>query len=373
MKSMVVPALSEQNTIIQDGKLLLPKFYPSSVEIGGGRTMTVFDSQQQQQQKRQINDETKIPAIFLNGFPDNAISFRLVAPILVDSGRRCLIFSCPGYDTTSNFSSTSAKVNAIAEDYIMAIQTILGKGARFHLVGHDWGSVHASCIARKLQDKDNDLVVASLVLAAVPHGTIAGFKKFTTQFHNSWYIAFFQLPYLPKLWLRRGNGLLYLWQRWSPNLQISDHNPYFQSVHRSLLEQAGVLRSALQIYRDVMGFTFLINFVIIQLVFGFRWMVGLGNQSFELPIKVITKEEREEQDAYFKMPVMGMYGETDGCIDPRIFELTMATTTDTTPTYRSGCTLVKVSNAGHFLFSEQPEVVGSSLQQFMGKADDLSQ
>mmetsp|Transcript_9832 Transcript_9832/g.15110 ORF Transcript_9832/g.15110 Transcript_9832/m.15110 type:complete len:123 (-) Transcript_9832:152-520(-) len=122
-----------------------------------------------------------------------------------------------------------------------------------------------------------------------------------------------------------------------------------------------------------MGITFLINFVIIQLVFGIRWMVGLGIQSFELPSKVITEEEREEQDAYFNMPVMGMYGEMDGCFDPRIFEFTIATTTDATTTYRSSCTLVKVSNAGHFLFSEQPEVVGSSLQHFMGKADDLSQ
>ena len=284
-----------QPSVLKDGETLLPGFEARLIDIGKGRKIVAFDSHPQESSALYVPAEDSadncskklLPVVFLHGFPDNVFSFRLVVPILVASGRRCILLSSPGYDQASISSSGPdgrLDVPTVAKDYSIAIESILDlisspSRPSYHLVGHDWGALHAKFIASEIHSRR----VASLSLAAVPHGILAGFKKHLKEqmIDNSWYMAFFQLPYLPEWWILGPlDGLSWLWRRWPPSYDID--LVYLNSV-RKTLSQPGVMRSAINMYRDEFGKALLVQYLILRCIFIIRWLIGFGNRPFQPP------------------------------------------------------------------------------------------
>ncbi|MEV0119743.1 alpha/beta fold hydrolase [Streptomyces sp. NPDC050844] len=67
-----------------------------------------------------------------------------------------------------------------------------------HVVGHDWGAAIAWTLAATRPD-----AVATLTALSVPHPAAFMRSLFTSrQFLMSWYMSFFQLPWLPELVIR---------------------------------------------------------------------------------------------------------------------------------------------------------------------------
>lgn len=349
------------DTLLRELEVLTPGFHAARVDLGGGRRLIALDS-------RPDDDAAKPPAVFLHGFPDNATSAHPAAARLVAGGRRCVLLSCPGYDDWRGPLDPAS----VAAAYRTALDVVLGRGAGCHLVGHDWGAVHASFLARSAAGGGNQNErILSLTMAAVPHNSLAGFSAHPySQMNRSWYMAFFQLPWLPERWLRRG-GLEYLWRTWSPGYALRGpdgaETPYFAGVRRTLLaaDRRGALRGAVRMYRDTIGASFLLQWLLLQGVFLLRPLLGLDNAAWSLPAvaahsKLATQQQREEAAAFYTMPVLGITGADDGCIGTRLFDLTMATT-DGDATYRAGCALLRVENAGHFVFAEAPGPVAEAL------------
>ena len=79
----------------------------------------------------------RVPVVMLHGFPDNALSFYAVAPLLVARGHRVILPSLPGYDATSVSEDVADKsMERLAQDITVALGKLeLGEGG-FHLVGH---------------------------------------------------------------------------------------------------------------------------------------------------------------------------------------------------------------------------------------------
>ena len=74
----------------------------------------------------------------------------------------------------------------MANDYCIAIDTLLGNeeiksskwiGRFYHLVGHDWGAIHASYMATKIHARQ----IMSLSIAAVPFGMRETCKKYVKE------------------------------------------------------------------------------------------------------------------------------------------------------------------------------------------------
>lgn len=144
------------------------------------------------------------PVLLLHGFPQRASSWDAVAPLLHREGYRTLAPDQRGY-------SPGARPRR-RRDY--AIDRMVGDaealvaeiGAPVHLVGHDWGAVVAWLLAARRPD-----LVRSLVAVSVPHP--AAYRQSllrSDQLRLSWYIAAFQLPWLPERVLSspRGHGAL---------------------------------------------------------------------------------------------------------------------------------------------------------------------
>jgi len=134
--------------------------------------------------------------LLLHGFPQHADSWDKVVPRLTEAGYRTVTMNQRGYSPGARpgrrrdylIGELTADVAAVIEAY----------GGRAHVVGHDWGAAVAWALACDHPDK-----VASLTAVSVPHLRAFLASMLTSgQALASWYMLFFQLPWLPERMLR---------------------------------------------------------------------------------------------------------------------------------------------------------------------------
>jgi pimeloyl-ACP methyl ester carboxylesterase len=132
----------------------------------------------------------------LHGFPELNYSWRHQMPLLAAMGYRVWAPNQRGYGATSR----PARVEDYGADRIVADAAALfdASGAKkLTLVAHDWGGAIAWLFAINRARPIERLVVMNL-----PHPKcFAAALQHWPQKKRSWYIAFFQLPWLPERWL----------------------------------------------------------------------------------------------------------------------------------------------------------------------------
>lgn len=142
----------------------------------------------------------------LHGFPEFWFSWRFQIPALVGAGFRVVAPDMRGY----NLSSRPSKVAAYDIDRLAADvrDLIRERGAeRALLAGHDWGAAAAWVTAMNHPE-----VVERLAILNAPHPRrmLHGLRR-PRQLARSWYMLFFQLPWLPELATRAGGW--WAWRR----------------------------------------------------------------------------------------------------------------------------------------------------------------
>jgi pimeloyl-ACP methyl ester carboxylesterase len=131
--------------------------------------------------------------VLLHGFPQQPRTFRPLAERLNAGGLRTLVPTQRGYSRTARPKGRRAYTTAtVAADVIALLDA--ARIERAHLVGHDWGGNQAWGVAAWHPDR-----VASLTVLSTPHpaAMIKAFRT-STQALTSWYLAFYQLPFLPE-------------------------------------------------------------------------------------------------------------------------------------------------------------------------------
>jgi pimeloyl-ACP methyl ester carboxylesterase len=137
--------------------------------------------------------------VLLHGFPQTATSWDAVCELLHKRGYRTLRFDQRGYAPGARPRGRFAyRMSALVGD-VVALLTVSG-AAPVHLVGHDWGAVVAWATAAR-----HPSLVSTLTAVSVPH-TRAFLRSMLSsdQALRSYYMALFQLPWLPELVLSRG-------------------------------------------------------------------------------------------------------------------------------------------------------------------------
>ena len=86
-------------------------------------------------------------AVCLHGFPDTAHGWRTVAPLLADAGWRVVAPFMRGYAPSSIASDGSYHIGALMDDALRVLDAA-GPTGRDVLIGHDWGAMAASGLAR---------------------------------------------------------------------------------------------------------------------------------------------------------------------------------------------------------------------------------
>jgi epoxide hydrolase 4 len=131
--------------------------------------------------------------VLLHGFPEFWYSWRRQIPALAAAGFRVVAPDMRGYNLSSRPRGVAAySIKHLTGDVRDLIHE---RGAeRAMLVGHDWGGVVAWATAIRHPE-----VVERLAILDMPHPRrmLQGLRTLR-QLRKSWYIFFFQLPWLPE-------------------------------------------------------------------------------------------------------------------------------------------------------------------------------
>jgi pimeloyl-ACP methyl ester carboxylesterase len=133
-------------------------------------------------------------ALLLHGFPESRFSWRFQIPLLTNLGWRVIAPDLRGYGESSRPTGRSDYgIDRLVEDAAGLFEAV---GARRRLlIGHDWGAGIAWAFAL-----DRRLPLEGLVIMNVPHPAVLArvMRASWRQPLRSWYMAFFQLPWLPE-------------------------------------------------------------------------------------------------------------------------------------------------------------------------------
>ncbi len=135
--------------------------------------------------------------VLLHGFPEFWYSWRHQIPALAEAGFRVIAPDQRGYNTSEKPRGVrSYRVEHLVDDVAALIQH--AGESRATVVGHDWGGAVAWAVPMLRPE-----VVDKLIVMNAPHRQAYNreLRRFR-QLLRSWYVFFFQLPWLPEAGIR---------------------------------------------------------------------------------------------------------------------------------------------------------------------------
>ena len=137
--------------------------------------------------------------VMLHGYPDFWYSWRHQMPALAQRGFRVVAPDMRGYNLSDKPSGVGAyRIERLVGDVRELIEHL--GGGRAHVAGHDWGGVVAWYFAMA-----HPVLLDRLAILNAPHPRryVRGIDP--RQMMRSWYIGFFQLPWLPERFVSRND------------------------------------------------------------------------------------------------------------------------------------------------------------------------
>ena len=259
-------------------------------------------------------------ALCVHGFPELNFSWRHQMPMLAELGWRVWAPNMRGYGA----SDKPAGVDAYHMDRLVGdlVALIDASGAKqVLLIAHDWGAIIAWSFAIR---KSRPLV--GLVIMNVPHPHV--FKRereHWAQKRRSWYIFFFQLPWLPEAILGRNRA-----------------KGIARAIYGMAVDKTAFPRDILQVYREAAArpgaLTGMINY--------YRSMVRTG--SYE-----------PKGDGQVDTPTLMIWGEEDKALGIGCSEGTEAFCPD--------FEIHRLPGVSHWVQQEAPEQVNAILSDWIGR------
>lgn len=140
-------------------------------------------------------------ALCLHGFPESKFSWRFQLPLLAKLGYLAWAPDLRGYGGSSRPKGVAQyDIDKLVAD-VEALIAASGATETL-LIAHDWGAIIAwHCAMRRIR------TLSRLVIMNVPHPArfMEDIETNAKQRKKSWYVAFFQIPWLPEFSLTR-NG-----------------------------------------------------------------------------------------------------------------------------------------------------------------------
>jgi pimeloyl-ACP methyl ester carboxylesterase len=258
-------------------------------------------------------------ALCLHGFPEVSFSWRYQMPLLARLGYQVWAPDLRGYGGTSRPLGVKAYALENLEEDVAAL--IEASGAKeVVLVGHDWGALIAWYYAMF-----GRLPISRLIIMNVPHPALAE-KGLRTrrQLAKSWYVFFFQLPWIPE-WVLARNGYAAIGRAFRGMAVDKSRFPdEVLHVYREAAAQPGALTAMLNYYR--------------ALIRGLRRNRRRGIRKIDTPTLMI-------------------WGEVDAALGK---ELTYGT-----DQYVSNLTLRYLPNVSHWVQQEAPETVNGLIEAWL--------
>jgi pimeloyl-ACP methyl ester carboxylesterase len=136
--------------------------------------------------------------VLLHGFPQDNTAWSAIEPILHEAGYRTLAPDQRGYSPGARPAGRKAYTQERIADDVVAMLDAAGV-ERAHVVGHDWGG----SVVWVLAGRDDGRVLSCTALSTPHPAALLQAMRTSSQGLRSWYMAFFQLPWLPEQLISR--------------------------------------------------------------------------------------------------------------------------------------------------------------------------
>lgn len=269
-------------------------------------------------------------ALCVHGFPDSAHSWRFIAPTLAAKGFRVVAPFIRGYEPTGPAPDGDYHVGALMSDLI-GLHAQLGGPVDAVLIGHDWGAFAANALAAY----GGSPFSAHIAMAIPPirafdnsrRGLTQNLRMTAIQLRRSWYVLFFQLPFVPERVLHR--VIPRLWKDWSPpGVDVRGEVMTVLAALPSVTHR----KAAVSYYRSLVRFSPAAT-----------QYAGLQRFRFKLP----------------RGPVLVLHGDQDGAVQVGYLDGVI----DSLP---PGSRVHTISGAGHFLQVDRPDAVCAAILEYLG-------
>jgi pimeloyl-ACP methyl ester carboxylesterase len=262
--------------------------------------------------------------VLLHGFPEMWWSWRYQIDTLASAGFRVVVPDQRGYGETDKHGPYD--LDTLAGDVCHLIEH-LGVERRVRVVGHDWGGAVAWHLAAHRPEFCERLAVLNCPHPAVMRQALLNGLSWG-QVKRSWYMFFFQLPFLPEYFLTRNDAELMPRTLKAASVTRAHWTPDDVRPFRDAIQRPGAATAMVGWYREAVRS-------------GFR-------RPFSPPrYPPITC------DATL------IWGQRDPALD---YDRLVPGTERYAPKLR----IVPIADAGHFVHSEAPEPVNRALIDFLG-------
>jgi len=185
--------------------------------------------------------------VLLHGFPEFWYSWRYQIPALMKEGYRVAVPDMRGYNLSSKPEGISSYGPAQLTGDVKQLIEALGE-KRAIVAGHDWGANVAWMFAMRYPEHLDRLIICN-----VPHPVVfmKHFYTWRQGVMRSWYVVFFQLPWLPEMGLRaRDFRSLRSLLRKDP---VHEDSFSDEDIERYVeaMKQPGALTAAINYYRAI--------------------------------------------------------------------------------------------------------------------------
>lgn len=270
-------------------------------------------------------DEDKPLMLLVHGFPEFWYSWRYQLREFKDK-YRVVAVDLRGYGESDKPSGMGNYAVPVLVNDLKQIVTSLGYN-KCVLVGHDWGGALAWYFANSCPD-----LVSKLIIMNCPNGF--AFEKHLqtsfTQFKMSWYMMFFQLPWLPELFFR-----------------LND----FGALDRMMKEGKMGVNSEfltaedLEAYKYTFargGFTCPINY--------YRYSLSLEGLSRGVG--------RKKGDWNIRMPTLIIWGDKDSALEKSLAQMSAEVCTNEVE-------IKYIEGASHWVQMDRPDLVNTYMRKFL--------
>jgi len=173
------------------------------------------------------------PVLMLHGFPESSLMWEPLLEASAKAGYRVAAFDQRGYSPGARFEDSSKYQIAELEADVLAVADALGFD-RFHLIGHDWGSI----VGWRVVDAHPERILSWTSLS-IPHP--AAIQQ-SNDGGTPLYVRVFRVPGLMEsIFSFAGFSLLDLMMTEIPDEQVEEY--------RALLSEPGAMTAALDWYR----------------------------------------------------------------------------------------------------------------------------
>ncbi len=253
--------------------------------------------------------------LMLHGFPEFWYSWRHQIPEFAQN-YKVVAVDLRGYnDSDKPVDPAAYTMDEFIED-VKGIILTLGYD-KCILVGHDWGGAIAWNFAYAYPK-----MVSKLIVLNLPHPAkfAAGLRK-PQQFLRSWYILFFQLPWIPELLLQLNDYQLIAQSFAAMAVKKNTFSDADLEAYKNAAAKRGALTAMLNYYRNFM-----------KLSLGKQWSV-------------------------LQVPTLMIWGENDLALDKSL--------TYGTEAYVKDLQIKYIPNCSHWVQQEQPELVNQYMHEFL--------